>query len=96
MIIVPIEGDILALRYDSTEPGRAAVCLYEEHGHGIIELTPVPDGEEPLTVAVDFEGKDKVELLMELTRKLPLAASSFDILNAANNARLFRPEDAGE
>lgn len=94
MIIVPVENHFIALAYDESQPEVASVCLYEEHGHGIIELTPVLDGEEPLTVAVNFAGKDKVELLMELKRRLPLAESRFRILNTANNARLFRPEDA--
>lgn len=95
MITVPAPDHFVALTYDPENPGQAQLCLYEVHGHRATETVPVKDHNgRPVILSVDTEGKDKVELIEELVKALPRAVATFDMLNTARNAHLFRPEDA--
>lgn len=97
MIIVPAPDHFIAIIYPASDnPDTAHICLYEDHGMGAAKLTPIKTNGSQLTVPVKPGWEDTVELLAELRRVLPLAVSVYTMHNNAENAHLFRPEDAGE
>ncbi|MFH9606930.1 hypothetical protein [Streptomyces sp. NPDC017448] len=97
MIIVRAPDHFVALTYDPAEYGLAHLCMYELHGDNGIEVRPVLDGGgRQVALSVDTFEKEKPEILEELERLLPVAVDLYEMINAAANSRLFRPEDATE
>ncbi|MFJ1700478.1 hypothetical protein ACIOHC_36405 [Streptomyces sp. NPDC088252] len=95
MITVPAPNHFVALTYDPEFPGVAQLCLYELHEDVATETVPVKNHNgRPVLLSVNTEGRDKAELVEELVRVLPRAVETFEMLNTAQNAHLFRPEDA--